>query len=112
MNERMEGKWFSVYLSSVIHGTINYPLCQSVVYLFSQMVSHFLEYFYINNLHCTFIFSGNLCVLGGKKITFYGVTEHQIIMCFIMNVFKNLIINYEIETPLKYKYLKCLRQII
>lgn len=91
MNERIEVKKILVYLSSVIHGTINCPSCQSVVYLFSQKVCCVLGYVHVNHLHCTFLFSGNLCALRGKKKTFNDVvcltlTEHEIIMCFRMNI--------------------------
>lgn len=115
MNERMEVKWFSVYLSSVVHGTVNYPPCQSVAYLFSQMVCRILGYFHITTSIAHSFLSGNLCVLMRKKDNISWclmLTEHQIIMCFIMNIIRNFMLNEEIETPLKYKYLKGFRQTI
>lgn len=66
MNVKRKESNFSVYLSSVIHGTINYLPCQNVFHSVSQMACRILGYFHINNLHCTFLFSGNLCVLGKK----------------------------------------------
>lgn len=67
MNERTEGKWFSVYLSSVIRGTINYPSCQSAASLSSQTVFPILGDFLINYLHCTFLFFWQpVCVVGER----------------------------------------------
>lgn len=100
----MEGKLFSVYLPSIINGkTVLHAKVQCIYLLKWYAVSQYISILTTSIAQSFFLAT---CFVGGENIAFYGVLcirhSDRVIMCFTINISRNLMITYETERSLNH----------